>query len=188
MPRPKRLPDEQILDVAHRLIHREGPAALTFARLSKETGLSGATLVQRFGNKERLIQSTLLRAWDQLDEKTRQLAGEMPKTPEGAVAILVALSGSYGDIETYADGLQVLREDFRDPALRARGAAWKATLSDVLDACFRDVPDAPPGIGLLMMTQWQGALLWWGFDPQDTVSDYVDAALRRFLDATLTER
>lgn len=188
MPRPKRLPDEQILDVAHRLIHRDGPAALTFARLSKEAGLSGATLVQRFGNKEELIQSALLRAWDQLDERTEQLAGEMAKTPEGAVGILVALSGNYGDIETYADGLQVLREDFRDPALRARGAAWKAALSDVLDACFRDVPGAPSGMGLLMMTQWQGALLWWGFDPKGAVSDYVDAALRRFLDAIMAER
>ena len=50
--------------------------------------------------------------------------------------MLVALSGDYGGIEAYAEGLLVLREDLRDPVLRARGAAWKKALSKALDDCF----------------------------------------------------
>ena len=93
---------------------------------------------------------------------------------------------NYGGIETYAEGLLVLREDLRDPALRARGAAWKAALSKALDDCFIGLPNAPPGIGLLMASQWQGSLLWWGFDPRGKVEAFVEQELRRFVAALLT--
>jgi len=183
MPRPKILPDKDVLEAALRLMHAQGPEALTFASLASACGLSAATLVQRFESKAKLKQSTLLHAWDQLDEKTARLAADVPKTAEGAIKLLVALSRDYGGIESYAEGLLVLREDLRDPALRARGAAWKASLSRALDACFVEVPRAPRGIGLLMASQWQGSLLWWGFDPRGKVERYVEASLRAFVSA-----
>ena len=101
----------------------------------------------------------------------------VPKTADGAIELLVALSGDYGGIEAYAEGLLVLREDLRDPVLRARGAAWKDNLSGALDDCFAGVPQAPPGIGLLIASHWQGSLLWWGFDPQGKLQDYVADSL-----------
>ncbi|MGE0281887.1 MAG: TetR/AcrR family transcriptional regulator [Rhizobiaceae bacterium] len=183
MARTKRLPDEAVLDAALELIHRRGPDSLTFANLSEVCGLSPATLVQRFHGKPELVQAALLRAWDRLDEKTARLASELPKTPDGAVRMLVGLSGSYGGIEEYAEGLLVLREDFRDPVLRARGAAWKAALSAALDACFADVALAPEGIGLLMASQWQGSLLWWAFEPDERLDIHVEKSLRSFVRA-----
>jgi AcrR family transcriptional regulator len=181
MPRTKTLSDEQVLDAALKLLHESGPEALTFERVARACGLSAATLVQRFRSKAGLKQSTLLLAWDRLDEKTAQLAATVPKTPDGAVELLVALSSDYGGIETYAEGLLVLREDLRDPLLRSRGAAWKAALSGALEDCFSQVPHAPQGIGLLTASQWQGSLLWWSFDPQGSVESYVEASLRRFI-------
>src|SRR5262245_15778206 len=183
MPRPKTLSDRNVLEAANRLIHERGPEALTFASLSEACGLSAATLVQRFGSKAQLKQSALLLAWDGLDEKTARLGATVPRTPAGAIKLLVALSSDYGGIESYAEGLLVLREDFRDPVLRARGAAWKATLSGILDDCFTGVPQAPPGIGLLMASQWQGSLLWWGFDPQLDVQSFVEQNLERLVAA-----
>src|SRR5262245_16047496 len=117
MPRPKTLPDAEVLDAAHRLMHEHGPEALTFAGLAEACGLSAATLVQRFGSKAGLKQAVLLHAWDGLDAKTARLAASVPKTPAGAVELLVGLSKDYGGIEAYAEGLLVLREDLRDPAL-----------------------------------------------------------------------
>jgi hypothetical protein len=81
--------------------------------------------------------------------------------------------------------LLVLREDLRDPALRARGAAWKVALSAALEERFAGIAGAPGGIGLLMASQWQGSLLWWGFDPQGRVEDFVAAGLRGFVSAVL---
>ncbi|MDQ6434799.1 helix-turn-helix domain-containing protein [Mesorhizobium sp. LHD-90] len=185
MPRKKILSDADALEAALEIIHGEGPEALTFSALAKASGLSGATLVQRFGGKERLKQAALLHAWDALDKKTAWLAAEKPKTPEGAIALLVALSGSYGGIEAYAEGLMVLREDFRDPVLRARGAAWKVVLCGALDACFAATPGAPQDIGLLLASHWQGSLLWWGFGPDRPVQDFVADSLRRFMSAVV---
>ncbi|WP_245468750.1 MULTISPECIES: TetR/AcrR family transcriptional regulator [unclassified Mesorhizobium] len=186
MTRPKTQSDEQVLETAHRLIHEHGPEALTFERLAKACGLSGATLVQRFKNKAQLKQRTLLHAWDGLDENTRTLAATVPRTPTGAVALLVALSQGYGGIESYAEGLLVLREDLRDAVLRARGAAWKAFLCDALAACFAETPNPPRDIGLLMASHWQGSLLWWSFDPAIELAAYVEDSLNRFVAAITT--
>ncbi|TRC82094.1 TetR/AcrR family transcriptional regulator [Mesorhizobium sp. WSM4307] len=186
MTRPKTQSDEQVLDAALRLIHEHGPEALTFERLAKACGLSGATLVQRFGNKARLKQRTLLHAWDGLDDKTKTLAAAVPRTPAGAVELLVALSQGYGGIESYAEGLLVLREDLRDPMLRMRGAAWKTALCNALAACFAATPGPPHDIGLLMASHWQGSLLWWSFDPTIEVAVYVEDSLNRFVAAITT--
>ena len=188
MTRPKTRSDEQVLEAALRLIHEHGPEALTFERLAKACGLSGATLVQRFGNKAQLKQRTLLHAWDGLDDKTRTLGATVARTPAGAVELLVALSQGYGGIESYADGLLVLREDFRDPMLRARGAAWKASLSKILADCFTEISSPPQDVGLLMASHWQGSLLWWSFDPTIDVAAYVEDSLNRFVAAITRQR
>ncbi|HET7716578.1 MAG TPA: helix-turn-helix domain-containing protein [Bauldia sp.] len=188
MPRPKTLPDKDVLAAALRLMHRHGPDALTFAALAEATGLSGATLVQRFGSMAGLRQATLLHAWDGLDARTAALAAAVPRTPAGAVRLLARLSEDYGGIEAYVEGLLVLREDLRDPVLRARGAAWRDVLSAALEACFAGVPAAPKGIGLMLAAQWQGALIWWGFDPREPVMRYVEKSLRRFVAAILAAR
>lgn len=179
------LPDQDVLKVAHALMHERGPEALTFAALGQACGLSASTLVQRFKAKEKLIQATLLFAWDELDAKTAALAAKTPKTPAGAIKLLAGLSGTYGGIEAYASGLLVLREDVRDPVLRARGSAWKAVLSAALDTCFAETPQTPRGIGLLLATHWQGSLLWWSFDPSQDVAAYVEASLKRFVAALM---
>ena len=183
VPRPKTLPDSDVLEAALKLIHADGPEALTFAALAKASGLSAATLVQRFGSKDELKRRALHAAWDHLDARTARLDATLPRTPEGAIAMLVALSADYGGIDAYAEGLLVLREDFRDPGLRARGAAWKAALAAALEARFACEPAAPAGIGLMMASQWQGSLLWWAFEPDTDVAAAVEDGLRRFVAA-----
>ncbi len=185
MPRLKTLPDQDVLDAAMVLMLQHGPEALTFARLATACGLSPATLVQRFGTKARLKQAALLQAWDQLMETTTRLAATMPNTPEGAIELLVGFSQDYGGIEAYADGLLLLREDLRDPLLRARGAAWEKALNQALGERFASVPYVPDDIGSLMAAQWQGALLWWSFDPKQRVDAYVEQRLRRFVEVVM---
>ena len=188
MPRPKTLPDREVLKAAYALVHRDGPDALTFATLAQACGLSASTLVQRFKSKADLVRSTLSYAWDGLDEKTAAFSAKVPKTPAGAVQLLTLLSKDYGEIEAYADALLILREDLRDPALRARGAKWKAVLTKALEDSFASTPHAPRGIGLLMAAQWQGSVLWWSFDPKGRVEDYVEDNLEHFVAAIVGTR
>ena len=127
------MPDEAVFDHVHALMQERGSEGVTFAALAERSGLSGATLVQRFGTKQKLVHAALVHAWQRLEERTQRFAEEAERSPEGAVLLLQKLSGSYGDIDTYADNLQILREDLRDPELRARGSAWVETLVVALD-------------------------------------------------------
>jgi AcrR family transcriptional regulator len=164
-------------------MEERGSEALTFAALAERSGLSGSTLVQRFGTKQKLIHAALVHAWDALDERTRRIASEEPKTPDGAMAILSRLSRDYGDIESYADKLHVLREDLRHPEFRARGNAWVKALASMVEECFPNTPGASSDIGILMIAQWQGALLLWGFSPDERLSAFIREHLERFLRA-----
>lgn len=186
MPRTKTLPDEAVLEAALQILHAGGPEALTFARVAQACGLASATLVQRFGSKAGLKQAALLHAWDGLDEKTARLAAGISRTPEGAIDLLVALSRDYGGIEAYAEGLLVLREDLRDPLLRARGARWRTALVGVLDECLAETGGGRVGLGQLMASQWQGSLTWWGFEPDCAVTVHIDRNLKDFV-AVITQ-
>ena len=188
MPRPKSQSDEQVLDAALALVHSSGVDRLTFAALADHCGLSSATLVQRFGTKPALTQRTLLHAWDKLETRTRELASSVPKTPDGAVDLLVGLSGHDGDLEAYAEGLLILREDLRDPVLRSRGVAWEAALTTAIGECFASVPDAPSGIGFALAAHWQGALTWWAFSARQPLDDYLAESLRTLIALLLRSR
>jgi AcrR family transcriptional regulator len=175
MPRPKLRTDAEVLDQALALMRRGGPEALSFGSLAAAAGLSGATLVQRFGSKEGLVRGALLRAWDALDALTDRLDTEAAPGPDGAAEILAGLSSGYGDIDAHADGLRILREDFRDPVLRARGRAWIERLTQAL-ASRVGSRDAAALVPL-----WQGTVMLWGFAPDRPLRDMVAERVRDFL-------
>jgi AcrR family transcriptional regulator len=54
-PRPRTIPNEDILAATAAVIGRVGPARFTLADVAGEVGLSPATLVQRFGSKRGLL-------------------------------------------------------------------------------------------------------------------------------------
>ena len=85
------------------------------------------------------------------------------------------LSGQY-DPQHYADQLLILREDLRDPILRARGRAWLAVLTEAIEQRLAGTPGAA-GLGALAITHWQGALTVWSFRQDAPLDQAVRAAL-----------
>jgi AcrR family transcriptional regulator len=177
VPRPKSQSDEQILNAALLLLRTGGIEGLTFAALATRCGLSAATLVQRFGSKPELGRRALLQAWDELDGLTAELAATVPRTPAGAIELLVGLSRLHEEPGDYGSGLLLLREDLRDPVLRERGAAWHLALTVALDACFSSTRDAPDRIGHALASHWQGALIWWAFGASGPLEEYLTESL-----------
>lgn len=181
MARPRTIDDARLLEAALGVMHAHGPAALTFAAVAQATGLAPATLVQRFGGKDRIIEAALLHAWDALDTRTAEADADAPLTPEGAIRLLVALS-DHGDRDQHADGLLLLREDFRNPKLRARGERWGADLASRLGRRLTSDPAQADALGRLMAGQWQGALILWGFSRQGELGAFLTAQLRAFVE------
>lgn len=177
MGRAKTISDEAALDSVLELITDLGPAGLTFARAGYATGLSPATLVQRYGDRDALLQAALLRAWDRLDAETEQADAEEPLTPDGAIRILLRLMPPEAAERNATDGLLLLREDIRNPALRKRGAAWGKRLASILGKRL-DAASEGEGLGWQMASVWLGAQTWWAF----TRNGAPDVAIRQALE------
>ena len=180
MARQRTLPDELIVEAALLLMNRLGPEALTLAEVGGLVGLSAATLLQRFGSKDALKRAALEHAWDQLGEATLTADEEQPETFEGALAIIAALSPSADPAPEFDGGLLLLREDLRDPVLRARGIAWLETLALALGRRITREPSQRRRLGRLMVNQWQGAQIWWAFNRKGAAQDAIDADLREW--------
>jgi len=170
MSRSKTIPDAALLDRLMAAVMQEGPSDLSFAKASQVAGLAAATLVQRFGTRAGMIEAVLLRAWDQLDEATAAADAQAAPDPAGAIDLLLRLT--HADTAEYdvTDGLLLLREDIRNPVLRARGAAWGQRLAEALGRRLSDDPDHGLRLGWQMAALWQGTLIWWAFR-RDTSPD-----------------
>lgn len=178
MARPKTIPDEQVLDALFETLMETGPDGLTFTRAAKACGLSPATLVQRYGAQEALVQAILLRAWDRLDAETEAADTEEALTPKGAINLLLRLMPPETAERDASSGLLLLREDVRNPVLRSRGAAWGHRLAEALGRRLSKDRAQGKRLGWQMASLWQGAHTWWAF----TREGPPDQAIRRALE------
>jgi AcrR family transcriptional regulator len=185
MARPRTVSDEAILDAAVAVMHREGPEALTFAAVGKAVGLSPATLVQRYPSKDVFLRAALLQAWDQLDALTEEADRSEPVSVEGAISMLVRMFPSGTGETDYAEGLLILREDVRDPVLRARGTAWGEVLALALGRRLTQDWVDQMRLGRLMASQWQGAQIWWAFSRRGDPAVVIAEELRDWCDVVL---
>ena len=183
MARPRKIADEDIVEAVAALIARDGPNALTFSSASAVTGLSPATLVQRYGTRDALLRAGLGWMWDQLDLATSAADAAHPVDPEGAMALLLALSSGYGAGEEAAAGLLLLGEDLKDPVLRSRGAAWHQALVVALGRRLSADPARQAPLGRLLASQWQGAVHWWAFTHEGTLRGHLRRELGDWLTA-----
>jgi AcrR family transcriptional regulator len=181
MVRTRTISDELLLDEALVIVRESGPDSLSFGALAGRVSLAGSTLVQRFGSKANLLRSALLLAWDRLDADTERAVAKAGGGPSGVVELLVMLSGQY-QADTFADQLLILREDLRDPMLRARGQSWLAVLTEAIEQRLAHVPGGPAGLGGLILAQWQGALTVWGFQRRGAIATQVRRSLTELLD------
>ncbi len=178
MARSKTIPDEVLLDRLVVAVMTYGPSGLSFANASKAGGLAAATLVQRFGSRDAMLEAVLLRAWDQLDESTAAADAWASPDPAGAIELLLRLTNSGAAQYDFTDGLLLLREDILNPVLRARGAAWSSRLTETLSRRLGKDRGRATQLGWQMAGLWQGTLLWWAFrrdgDPKEKVREILE--------------
>ncbi|MCR6726821.1 TetR/AcrR family transcriptional regulator [Agrobacterium fabrum] len=182
MPRHKSISDDQVLDALLPLMLQTGPDGLTFAAAAKACGLSAATLVQRYGKREDLVETVLLRAWDRLQAETETADEEEPLTPQGAISLLMRLMPPQSAEQNASDGLLLLREDIRNPKLRARGALWGHTLAHALGRRLTHNKASEERLGWQMAAVWQGAHTWWAFNRNGDAASAIEGALQEWID------
>jgi len=115
---------------------RAGPAGFKLADLARELGVAPATPLQRFGDKQTLIERTFAR-----DNERFILWLESLPADVGACVVVQIYSEAtklFGETSSLADHLLWLREDIRDPTLnrlaRQRFASFRTEIVKRLSA------------------------------------------------------
>ena len=152
MPRRKSLPDAEVHALVRQLLAEGGEKAVAFGSVSRATGLAGATLVQRFGSRDAMVEAALADGWDRLSALLIEAEGIAPETPKGAATILKALG-------VVAADLVVLTRDFRSAALRSRAEAWRGHVEAAL---ARRLGGGEKGreAAAILFAAWIGQVIW----------------------------
>lgn len=113
-PRPRLLPDSEILAAAARVIERVGPARLTLADVAQEVGLAPATLVQRFGSKRALLLALVSQGASGVREQFAAIRASA-RSPLRAIAdVARCMAGMAKSPEALANHLAFLEMDLAD--------------------------------------------------------------------------
>ncbi|WP_293675969.1 TetR/AcrR family transcriptional regulator [uncultured Phenylobacterium sp.] len=180
MPRPRRISDEEILAGTLAVIMYTGPAEFTLAAVAAEVGLAPSTLLQRFGDKRRLI----LAALTQDNSEFAAAIAQAPTTRErgSVIGLFLLLTPDIHDPDTLGTGLLWMREDFRDPGLNALARERWQLLREAVAERLPPVRIAPDIAARLLEAQWQGAFNQWGFFREGRLPDFVAASLDAWFD------
>lgn len=157
MSRTKTIPDTVIFAAIRRLLARKGDKAVSFSSVAQVSGLAAATLVQRYGTRDRMVRSALLAAWDMLDARTE--AAAQATRDKGPHAFLKALGADEAAVEDAAADVDLLAIDLRDPVLRARAKAWREAVEATLATRLGHGEEAHAAAAMLFAL-WQGQMLW----------------------------
>jgi AcrR family transcriptional regulator len=181
MPRQKILSDDEILERALPVMARAGPGGFTLAQLTDETGLSPATLLQRFGTKRALIE----RAFARDNERFAQWIADLPEGRGMAATLAVyraATTSFHNEPHTeLADHLLWLREDIRDPTFNAMARARFALFRAAILQRLPPTRLPPQEVANLLDAQCHGAIMKWAIEPKGSLAALVMKSLTAIL-------
>jgi AcrR family transcriptional regulator len=181
MSRSKRISDEAVLEAAFRVMLRTGPARFTLAEAGREAGVSAATLLQRFGDKQTLIVRALAR--DVAGFTLRLDQAPLAPSREAVLDLFWLITPDTDDAQTFVDQLPWLREDFLRPELNRLSRQMFMALRAAVAARLPPLPIPAETAARLLEAQWQGAMNQWGFFQEGRLPDYVARALNEWFDA-----
>jgi AcrR family transcriptional regulator len=176
MPRHKSISDEDLLDRALPVIGRLGPTGFTLADVARAVGVAPATLLQRFGDKQTLVERAFTR------DNARFVGWLKTLPPERGVDAVVRIYSEatklFGDNPSMADHLLWLREDIRDPAFnRLALERFRLFRAEIVKRLPRmRIPRE--AAARLLDAQYHGAVIQWALEPRGRLADFVKRSLK----------
>jgi len=187
--RPIETDDDTLLDAADRVLMTEGPSAFTLAKAANAAGVSAATLIKRFGSKDRLFLRLSQRWVASLDPLLKEAAAaySSPLARLRAVAL-----HNYCDLdhpETAAKQLAALAIDLQDDELRGWlhvgwGHLRRHLTRHAADAVAAgELAGCPPPqqLARIIVGAMEGGCLTWSVHPEGSLvarlADDLDALL-----------
>ena len=187
-PRPRTKSDEAVLAAAWRVIQRVGPAKFTLARVARESRLSPATLVQRFGSKRKLLLLLIGGSRGTTDQWVADARTRITSPLELLYAFFDCFAGMASSPKEMANHLAFLQIDITDPAFHQlaleQARANEAAVKDLLDQAVAagELARMPTArMARLLMNVSGGSLLHWAILREGTASDWLRADIEAAL-------
>lgn len=141
-PRPRTIPDADILMAAIQVMARLGPVRLTLADVAREIGLSPATLVQRFGSKRGLLLAVAASGTEGIEACFDMVRAAHRSPLEALVAAATEMSRMATSPDELANHLAFLQIDLSDPDFHRHtldmstrtNAGYRALLDEAVSA------------------------------------------------------
>ncbi len=187
-PRPRTKSDDQILSATARVMTRLGPLKLTLAAVAKESGLSAAALVKRFGSKRGLLLAASRSAVDGVDACFEAIRAVQPSALEALVTAATEMARHTKSPAEMANHLAFLQIDVSDPDFRkpmleiSRGMlrGYKALLDDAVEAGELR-PCNTESLARAIASVIGGSLISWAVFQKGAAQDWVRADLNTLL-------
>lgn len=196
MGRPIETGDDALLDAAGQVLMAEGPSRFTLAKAADAAGVSAATLIKRFGSKERLFLRLSQRWVASLDQLLEDItaAHASPLARVRAVAL-----HNYADLdypETAANQLAALAIDLQNDEMRGWlfvgwGHVQRHLTRHITDAIAEgELAGCPPPrqLARIIVGAMEGGCLLWSVHPKGSLvvrlGDDLDALLQSWITKT----
>lgn len=185
MPRSKTTSDLEILLAANRALQERGPEQLTLAAIATEAGLAPATLLQRFGTKQRLLSAAAQASCANADAAFKAARTKHKRAIDALRAGLVATAG--GSRRAIANGIAselAQRDERTRVAATTRAMQVERAIRALLEAAMqqRDLPKQPAApLARLLYAAYRGAVLDWALGGSGTARAHVTRVLAPLL-------
>ena len=187
-PRPRTVEDADILMAASQVISRLGPAKVTLADVSKEIGLSPATLVQRFGSKRGLLLALAKSGGEGVEACFAAVRAEHPGPLDALVASATHMTRMVKSPEELANGLAFLQLDLSDKEFHRLAldnseqihAGYRALIDEAV-AAGELVPCDTRALARAVGALSGGSLIGWAIHREGTAEKWVTSDLETLL-------
>ena len=176
VPRRKLISDEEILERALAVMARRGPGGFTMADVAREVGVATATLFQRFGDKQTLVERAFAGDNQRFVAWLQDLPGGVGA--DAVVQVYAEATKLFGDNPSLADHLLWLREDIRDPTLNRLARDRFSLFRAAIVARLPPMPIPAERAADLLDALHHGAVVQWALEPRGRLADFVTDRLR----------
>lgn len=183
MARPRLVADDVVLDAAHRLLVKLGPARLTLAAVGAEVGLAAPTLIQRFGSKHALFVAAAARSPVLIRRAAEQAESSATSPLTSLRDFLTAVA--------HPKHRDALRVDASDPDFRRHALAQSAAIVDTCTGFYRAAQASGellprtdvPALARHTLVCVTGAAQVWSIDPVGPFAGFLAGQLDQLLEA-----
>lgn len=176
MPRPKTVADIEVMNAAIEVLAQRGMAEFTLSEIARRVGLSRATLIQRFGDRDAILR----RMAEHEVAATRQYLESLPieTGPRGLCRFLDEIIRSMGPGEGFSVRVAIAALEARDPDLRAMANVRYGLVQEAMMARLPDNPDREE-IARTLHAVIAGATMQWVASEHPDLAAYVLEAVGR---------